>query len=381
MVYCREDIVKATDEDGKTLLMDTILADNWLFAEALVLHGADVLVQDNNNWTAFHHAVCCNRYRSLQVLTRASKDKNFWNNSEESPLDVALANENEKCVLLLTNEVYMGHKVLKKLREFTETNLGNVSISNYKSITHFSNFETNSESAQATTTNSLSTSQPTVSSSNVDIMPPELHLSDPEVRPLWTRGTDSLQKEDSKRNILSFKPRKRDRLKSSVKSKKANLLTRKRSSTSKDSQFSMNFASMLKNSGNYETSQLNNSNNNESQPKLEKKLSDKNRAKSYGESYFTKNVSKALKITEGTEENLSNVPSDVSDCDSIISDDVSEKVIENTEVTYESDNSYDESGHSDISESDEFLADIPLQRAPVPPPTICVSGYEFPTST
>eukprot|EP00339_Tiarina_fusa_P010378 CAMPEP_0117082632 /NCGR_PEP_ID=MMETSP0472-20121206/58189_1 /TAXON_ID=693140 ORGANISM="Tiarina fusus, Strain LIS" /NCGR_SAMPLE_ID=MMETSP0472 /ASSEMBLY_ACC=CAM_ASM_000603 /LENGTH=246 /DNA_ID=CAMNT_0004810949 /DNA_START=193 /DNA_END=930 /DNA_ORIENTATION=+ len=63
-----------TDEFGLTPLMQASIADNWLYVQALVLHGKNIIAVDSQRWTALHHAAYQNNYRSLQVLTRGLKD-------------------------------------------------------------------------------------------------------------------------------------------------------------------------------------------------------------------------------------------------------------------------------------------------------------------
>ena len=111
--------VDQADKDGKTLLMHAAMSDQWLIAQALVLHGSDIFARDSQDWTAFHYACFYNNYRTLQVLVRQglreAKNLSFLREGEDSSEQVAERYNARECLMLIRGEIAMSYSTLDRL--------------------------------------------------------------------------------------------------------------------------------------------------------------------------------------------------------------------------------------------------------------------------
>ena len=102
-----------TDDFGLTPLMHASINDNWLYVQALVLHGKNILETDHQKWTALHHATYQNNYRSLQVLTRGLKDfdlSTLIDYASDSPMEIATRFDFKESQFILNKESLLGSK-------------------------------------------------------------------------------------------------------------------------------------------------------------------------------------------------------------------------------------------------------------------------------
>jgi len=333
--------IEQPDNNGTTLLMKSVQSDNWLFAEALILQGANVFAVDNQNNTAFHYAIQSNHYRSLQVLIRFGVKEKDLTHSQNSLVDLASlldnARENgaEECVKIIDESCFMGDKMLSLLLNLSE-NQESVSVEEYHEITKFDNMNQKEEFELVVTI----PSPILVSSSDSD----HCDSGEPTYKSPWVRGSESLaqlkESESKKSSIAGFLQRKKDKGKKNL---SRSISARKRSNTGdKKIHFPVNATAPSVVSPTI-------------QPKRERshsvehvpRLSNPNCAELNGDGEF-------LAESSFVDEKLEN----------------------------ESDSSYDESGQ-DISleefEEDEEPILVKTKSIDTTPPSI--PGFEFPTST
>jgi len=122
---------------GLTPLMQACIADNWLYAQALVLHGKNILATDLQKWTALHHATYHNSYRSLQVLTRGLKDfdlTTLTDYANDTPMNIASRFDFKEATIILNKESLLSFKVTKRLLDLME-NENKFSLKSFEEIT------------------------------------------------------------------------------------------------------------------------------------------------------------------------------------------------------------------------------------------------------
>ena len=342
--------ITIVDDSGKTLLMHAALADNWLFVEALALHGADLFSADNKQWTAFHYAAEQNHYRSLQVLIRfgaKERDLNLLNEDGESPMDVALKQGSGESVLLLNSESYMGDTMLKMLSSLKIE--GDITTDDYQTITAFDNMDSaESEGSKII----LSASGPSVPISQHST---SLTASDPTIKTMWVRGSENLKDEPKRGPRSLFRRKEKSKTKAS---KRARLL--KRAQAAKTHQEESDVTPT------------------DSPPKsvgLNKSIDltvpkERTRSQSYGERYFMNNTDLELAASESRSKIQGDAPIS-------IHSEGDECYLSDTGT--ESDSSYDEVGF-DESEDREEVYPSPKKK-PSYPNVVSIPGFEFPTST
>ena len=107
MEKLREEIdINTVDSGGRTLLMEAIIRKNHELAKLLIENGADVNIQDNNDWSALHFAAQEYDLISTELLVQNGANVNSQNDYGNSIISTAVFNSRGQgeVIELLINE-------------------------------------------------------------------------------------------------------------------------------------------------------------------------------------------------------------------------------------------------------------------------------------
>eukprot|EP00339_Tiarina_fusa_P027139 CAMPEP_0117007440 /NCGR_PEP_ID=MMETSP0472-20121206/7320_1 /TAXON_ID=693140 ORGANISM="Tiarina fusus, Strain LIS" /NCGR_SAMPLE_ID=MMETSP0472 /ASSEMBLY_ACC=CAM_ASM_000603 /LENGTH=322 /DNA_ID=CAMNT_0004709211 /DNA_START=266 /DNA_END=1231 /DNA_ORIENTATION=+ len=322
------------------------MADNWLFVEALALCGADLFAVDDKKWTALHYAADKNHYRSLQVLSRLGMKERDIQTLGDDVHSLVVAEKNEESSLILSGEAFMGNTIFKRLFELT-TEKDEVLVQDYKKITDFDFMDREyvPEESKIHESMDLSGSWP----SSPVISPADdranLNSSDPSLKTMWIRGTESVKDEPKRSTLARFRQRK-----------KGKTMSLKRSRILRHRDRGETIATPI-----HAISVV---------PAISTPRGERSRSRSYGEQYFTKVANEMeLKVPVKVEKQSGKSETQISESDGEPCPFFSDN---------ESDSSYDETGFSEESDEEEVFISVP--QKPSYPEVVSIPGFEFPSS-
>ncbi|CAF0798799.1 unnamed protein product, partial [Didymodactylos carnosus] len=97
--------LNAQNRDGYTPLHDAVMVDNILFAQYLLVHGADPTITNKDGNNALHLAALQDNVRMCKLLMRTSIDLTAKNKQGKIALHLACANEKSNVAATLINKI------------------------------------------------------------------------------------------------------------------------------------------------------------------------------------------------------------------------------------------------------------------------------------
>lgn len=119
--------VDELDEDGLTALQRSCFIGNLKLVQLLVMHGANLHIQDREGWSVLHASAVAGNYSILRYLVCMGADVTVTNDFGQLPIDLA---SNLNCVIILLEamEKIGRHDLIEKY--FTERPTHKVTIEN-----------------------------------------------------------------------------------------------------------------------------------------------------------------------------------------------------------------------------------------------------------
>ena len=95
LIKHKDILINSKDADGKTSLMCASMNDNVKNISMLIENGADINIQDNNNYTALMYTIERNYYKSFNALINEKNiNLNLINNNQQNALHLAVLTDN-----------------------------------------------------------------------------------------------------------------------------------------------------------------------------------------------------------------------------------------------------------------------------------------------